>query len=538
MKKRFQTLAIAVSLMLWLAPQICAQSVSIKVRQASVSDVLDEIVAQTGCTLYYTEPPVDLDRKVTLNVREASLQEALEKLFAGQNIKVLVNGSKVYLSEKQLPETAMQPKQLTYSGVVKGSDGLPVIGAAILLGGTLDGATTDIDGHYSLSAVPGSVLVVSCMGYESRQITMGTNPHLDITLELASVQLQEVVMVGYSSRTREKLISSVSSIGGDKLVQSDVPNLENALSGKVSGVFSRQTSGEPGNDGADIRIRGFGSALVVVDGIPVRSYSDLDPNEIESVSVLKDASAAAVYGMQGANGVILVTTKRGSRNKPTSVEVISKYGVQMPTRYPKAANSRQYQEFLNEYTINRRLIGNHSYTALAGDMSIQDTQYDTDWYSLMIQPAPESRTKELSSEGESSYLALAQEWFDRLRSDHGGLPPKTMTLNIVRHERRVDMMFENSRYWDLKRWHTGHLMDGFVGMALHPILNIDESVSPVTMYYTVERAEGHNQSGNEVHYFKERDYYCPVPIDQHPGLSQNIGWEGIPTSIYDHPSWN
>lgn len=144
---------------------------------------------------------------------------------------------------------------------------------------------------------------------------------------------------------------------------------------------------------------------------------------------------------------------------------------------------------------------------------------------------------ELSSDGNASYMDYAQLWFDRLRSDHGGLPPKTMTLESVRHERRVELMFENHRYWDLKRWHTGHLGDGFVGMALHPILNIDESTTPATFYYTIERAEGHTLAGNEVHYFKERDYYCPVPIDEHPGLVQNIGWEGVPTSIYNHPSW-
>jgi len=143
---------------------------------------------------------------------------------------------------------------------------------------------------------------------------------------------------------------------------------------------------------------------------------------------------------------------------------------------------------------------------------------------------------ELSLGGNSAYLADAQTWFDRLRADHGGLPPKTMTLDVVRHERRVDLMFENHRYWDLKRWHLGGTIDGTVNMALHPVLNIDETVSPARFYYTVERAEGHTLAGNEVRYWNERDYYCPVPVDQFPGLVQNVGWEGIPTSIYDHPN--
>lgn len=391
MNKRFLSLAICILTMLWPSSLIFAQnSVSLDVHSASVASVLDDLVAQTGCSLYYTQPPVDLNRKVSVSVRNVSLQTALEKVFEGQGIDVQVKGDKVYLSEAPKPTPAA--RETVFSGTVTGSDALPVIGAAILVKATGDGTTTDIDGHYSLSARPGTEIEVSCMGYETKTLRSPSGNKLDIVLNLTSVQLEEVVMVGYSTRTREKLISSVSSIGGEKLVQSDVPNLENALSGKVSGVFSRQTSGEPGNDGADIRIRGFGSALVVVDGIPGRKYSDIDPNEIESVSVLKDASAAAVYGMQGANGVILVTTKRGSRSKPTAVEVTSKFGVQTPTRYPKAADSRLYQELLNEYSVNRRIITNHSYTALSGDLMVEDTQYDTDWYSLMIQPAPESRT--------------------------------------------------------------------------------------------------------------------------------------------------
>lgn len=144
---------------------------------------------------------------------------------------------------------------------------------------------------------------------------------------------------------------------------------------------------------------------------------------------------------------------------------------------------------------------------------------------------------ELASSSDASYLPEAQKWFDKLRAEHGGLPAKPLDIESTRHERRVELMFENHRYWDLKRWHTGHLNDGMVGMALHPILNIDASETPARFYYTVERADGHELAGNEVHYFSERDYYCPVPIDQHPGLKQNVGWEGVPTSIYDHPSW-
>lgn len=388
MKPRFVSIVTCLSLLLGYALPMRAQSVTLTLKDATVAEALDAVVSQTGCFLYYTQPPVNLGYKVSIDLEEVSLETAMKAIFEGQDIEVSLNGNKVYLSEKVKTRSSVRE----WHGTIVGTDGLPVIGAAIIVKGTLDGATTDIDGNFSLKAAEGAILQVSSIGYEDREVRAAGSGELNIVLNLKAVQLEEVVMVGYSTRTREKLISSVSSIGGDKLVQTDVPNIENALSGKVSGVFSRQTSGEPGNDGADIRIRGFGSALVVVDGIPGRKYSDIDPNEIESVSVLKDASAAAVYGMQGANGVILVTTKRGSRSKPTSVEVTSKFGIQTPTRYPKASDSALYQELLNEYRINHKLIENHAYTALDGDLVIEGTKYDTDWYKLMIQPAPESRT--------------------------------------------------------------------------------------------------------------------------------------------------
>jgi len=374
------------SALLFLPAVSFAQKVTLDLKGATVGEALEAIQSQTGYSLYYTQPPVDESRIIDLTLNGASVKEALEALFAGTGIVIQVSGNKVYLSEGP-KDTSRQ-----YKGHIYDDDGQPVVGAAVLIQGTLDGCISDLDGNFTIKAPEGTTLEISSIGYRPTKVRTSSKTELNILLQIEATQLEEVVMVGYSSRSREKLISSVSTLGGDKLTRSDVPNLQNALSGKMSGVFSRQTSGEPGNDNANIQIRGFGRALVVVDGVPGRDYSDLDPNEIESVSVLKDASAAAVYGMQGANGVILVTTKRGGRNKPTRVEVTSKTGIQVPTRYPKAASSALYQELLNEYRINQKIITNHSYVADAGDVSITSTKYDTDWYKLMIQPAPQHHT--------------------------------------------------------------------------------------------------------------------------------------------------
>ena len=156
----------------------------------------------------------------------------------------------------------------------------------------------------------------------------------------------------------------------------------------MSGVFSRQTSAEPGSDGADLKIRGFGSALVVVDGIPGRNYSDIDPSEIESFSVLKDASAAAVYGMQGANGVILVTTKRGGKNKPTTLDINTRFGLQMPHNYPQPASTPLWQTLVGEYYANMKLINDKNAVITPADMATRDYAYNTNWYEEMIKNAP------------------------------------------------------------------------------------------------------------------------------------------------------
>ena len=256
--------------------------------------------------------------------------------------------------------------------------------------GTDIGTISDFNGVYSID-VPSndSQIIFSYIGFTPMTYSAKeTNKLSEVVLVEDTKTIDEVVVVGYSTRTREKLISSVSTINNQELINSSVPNLENALTGRVSGVFSRQTSGEPGSDGADLKIRGFGSALVVVDGIPGRSYSDLDPSEIESISILKDASAAAVYGMQGANGVILVTTRRGGKNKKTTLDVNTNFGLQMPHNYPRPASTMLWQTLVGEYYANTKLINDKNAVITSADMAARDYAYNTNWYEEMIKNAP------------------------------------------------------------------------------------------------------------------------------------------------------
>ncbi len=388
MINRMKTLFALLACIL-LADFAYAQKVTLNCKGEPLSEVMAKIESQTGYVFNYTQPPVNPSAPVTISVENADLEKVLESIFKGMDLKVVVANRKVYVSKAaQQPQSQPLPQKVEYTGTVVDGEGLPVIGAGVLVKGTTYGVTTDFDGKFTIETAEGTTLIVSSLGYSEATVTTGAQKNLHVVLTEEKTVLEDAVVVGYTTRSREKLISSVSTINGNELVKSDVPNLENALSGKVSGVFSRQTSGEPGRDDANLTIRGFGSALVVVDGIPGRSYSDIDPNEIESISVLKDASAAAVYGMQGANGVILVTTKRGSAATPLSVNATAKYSLQQAVNFPHSADSELYNTLLKEYDINRRIVSDRSAvmsnTSSSGDAPL----YNTDWYREMIRLAP------------------------------------------------------------------------------------------------------------------------------------------------------
>ncbi len=376
--------------------------ITMELKNAPLSVLLKEIESKSPYVFFYTEGCMDPDARININVKNKTVKQILDIAFSSTNLTYKISNHQITIVKSTINEE--NPQKLMLKGTVYDISGAPLTGVSISIKGTTQGTVSDIDGAYQIQLdSPGQTVVFSYLGYASLEIT-GKNPDLfnHITLQEDAFQLEETVVIGYSTRSRGKLISSVSTINGEQLVKASVPNLENALSGRVSGVFSRQTTGEPGNDFADLKIRGFGSALVVVDGIPGRSYESLDPAEIESISVLKDASAAAVYGMQGANGVILVTTKRGSKNQKASLEVSSRYGIQIPHNYPRAASSALWQSLVKQYYANEKLIANPSAVITPGEMALDSYTYDTNWYDEIIKNAPISQSNvSLSGGGEN-----------------------------------------------------------------------------------------------------------------------------------------
>ena len=260
---------------------------------------------------------------------------------------------KGYGDENPIAEVVQQNSKVT--GTVVDANGEPVIGANVTVVGTTLGTITDIDGRFSLNANSGAKIKISFIGYKEKVVTIKKGISLNIVLEEDAQSLGEVQVVAYGVQKKVSITGAISSMKGDDLLKTPAGSLSNVLSGQITGISSVQYSGEPGADAADIYVRGVATwnnakPLIQVDGVE-RDFSQIDPNEIESVTVLKDASATAVFGVRGANGVILITTKRGAEGK-AKVSFSTSAGVNVRTKDLEFANSYQYASYYNMMKVN------------------------------------------------------------------------------------------------------------------------------------------------------------------------------------------
>lgn len=243
-----------------------------------------------------------------------------------------------------------QGRQVT--GTVFDNSGAALPGASVQLKGTTTGTITDANGKYNLQAPDDATLVFSYIGYIRQEVVVGTKTTIDVTLASEASSLSEVVVVGYGTRTKANLSGSVTTVSGKELTERPVPNVQNLLQGRVSGLDVIQSTGEPGRDDASYQLRGFGSfgasnaPLILVDGI-IGTIKNLSPQDIESVTVLKDAASASIYGARAANGVILITTKKGKAGS-SEIEYSGNFGLSEATRKPELiTNSPLYMEMYN-----------------------------------------------------------------------------------------------------------------------------------------------------------------------------------------------
>ena len=309
-----------------------------------------------------------------------------------------VFGQQAFSSENYVTESIavsadiMQQKSKMVVGTVT-DNGEPIIGASVVVKNAGKGVITDMDGNFKLDVPVGATIVISYVGYDSKEIVYKGESTLKVELSEDVLQLQEVQVVAYGVTKKVTVTGAISSVGTEEILKSPVSSISNALTGKLPGLSTVQRTGQPGADDATMYVRGVGSLteglsspLVLVDGVE-RSFNQLDPNEIEDISILKDASSTAVFGVRGANGVILVTTKRGQEGKP-KINVSTSYSLQMPTRMPEFANSYEYA---STYVNAQRQDGIESNFAFT-DEAIEAYRThsnplaypDTDWVDMLI----------------------------------------------------------------------------------------------------------------------------------------------------------
>lgn len=390
---RLTTVILIVSF-LQVSASSLAQKITLNKSNESIQSVFKAIKSQSGYNFFYTDNLLKGAKPINITVRDAELTDVLSLIFADQPFEYELKNKTVIvvkMENSHLKNAVKGSRFIDVSGVILDESGQPLPAAMVKVKGTNKGTATNEKGRFTLpDVIKGDVLVISYIGYKSQEVVVGDNSSITITLEVAESTLEEVsVVVGFGVQKKESMVASVSTIKGEQL---KMPNrsLSNSLAGKVSGLIAVQRSGEPGYDNAEIWIRGVSSfaggtnPLVLVDGVP-RQMNDIEPDEIESFTLLKDAAATSVYGSEGANGVILITSKRGTIQK-TSISYRGEASRLTPTRIPKFANSYDYLSLYNEALTNDGDPEMFSPSVLAKYRSGEDSDLypSVNWWDALI----------------------------------------------------------------------------------------------------------------------------------------------------------
>lgn len=310
----------------------------------TVKEVLEQIESQSDFDFFYNNAHVDLNRQVTVPDEGEELFTILDSVFEGTGVKYVVMDKKIVLSTEAETTQSVQQKQ-KISGRVMDASGEPIIGATIKEKGTSNGTISDFDGNFVLEVSPSSVLEISYIGYQSQTIKSDGSQPLSITLKEDTQTLEEVVVVGYGVQKKANLTGAVSSVKMDEILgDRPVTSVSDALLGAMPGLQVTGTSGQPGSE-MSFNIRGTnsingGNPLVLVDNVEM-DINMLNPEDIESVTVLKDAAASAIYGARAAFGVILVTTKKGSTDSSVSINYSNNFSFSRPANMPHKASPMQ-----------------------------------------------------------------------------------------------------------------------------------------------------------------------------------------------------
>lgn len=359
--------------------------VSIHMNNVKLDKILNEIENQTDYLFIYNNQ-VDINKITSVKVKNEAVAQVLDRILSGTGINYELEGTHIILTTEAIKDLHAQQQAKTVTGTVTDVSGEPIIGANIRIKGTTTGTITDIDGNFSIEAEPQSVIEVSYIGYLTQETVINNQKSIRFLLKEDTKTLDEVVVIGYGVQKKADLTGSVANINTEKLNTQSNANIGQALQGKIAGVdIVSQGGGAPGS-GTRIMVRGIGtlnnaSPLYIVDGMYMNSIDHINPNDIASIDVLKDASSAAIYGSRAANGVIIVTTKEGSNTEgKTIIDLSVNLGISTASKFLDMLDAKGWAEVT---TIARQAIGKPALD-MATDLA---NKPDNDWQDIMFRPA-------------------------------------------------------------------------------------------------------------------------------------------------------
>ncbi len=443
-------------------------SISINAVGKTVKEVLNEISKKTEFVFIYQDEALDLERRVTANFSGEKVDAILNSLFTDTNNTYVISGRQIYISKKQpIPgdeEPSKQTQKIT--GRITDTNGELLVGVNIVIKGTTNGTISDIDGNFTLNAVPGQTLVISFIGFKKQEILVSEQTQLSIVLEEDQTQLGDVVVVGYGNQKKASVIGSVQSI---KATELKVPStqLSTSFAGRVAGLIAVQRSGQPGADGANFWIRGistFGGTttpLIILDGVQISSgdLNNIDPEIIESFSVLKDATATALYGTLGANGVMIITTKNGRDLDKPKINVRIENSIAAPTYKVNLADGVTYMNMYNEAQKNPSSTSFIPYSqekingTIAGN---NPTLYpNVNWYDELFNDYQTTQKAIINITGGSSKV----DYFSSLSGSHESGMLKSRSKDFFSYSNNISLWrynFQNNlRYYPTKTTTVG-----------------------------------------------------------------------------------
>jgi TonB-linked SusC/RagA family outer membrane protein len=560
---------IAVLLLLLFPYHLYSQQkdFSFNLRNIKVIDVFKLIETQSNYIIICNEDFVDVNRRLNIQVKGQPIEVVLDKLFKGTNNIYSIHNRQIVITaakkNESLSSNPIENSTSVIEGIVKDENDMPLIGVTVFEIGEENGTITDRNGKFRIT-LRGSAnsLAFSSIGMKRKEVAVQGQSIIEVLMMEENYTMEELVVVGYGSQKKISITGSISTIDINELIKSPTSSVQNALAGRLSGLTIIQKSGAPGSDFADIFIRGrstYGDAspLIIVDGVE-RDIATIDHHEIESINILKDAAATAVYGVRGANGIIVLTTKSGSTSSKPNVIFTANYGFSNPTRIPRFLNSGEYARMTNMASLNdvrtyEQPNGPLSFTYpfSEDDIALYESGKDpifhpnTDWMNTLIHKnAPQQKYNINISGGTEKVVYFASLGYFNQVGNFGGLQVfKDMPVNsnINRNNIRLntDFYWTNNFTTSLKfatQFTKGYNTDILAGSAdiLHHIFSLNPLINaPMIDGKVINEASelaGYVISGNPIRSINRRyslQYQSLTTLDVSSELKLDVLLEGL-----------